>query len=118
MVVCIEPELGLYFRINTEGKWQTPVKLLKTDNPFLKWDSHLECGEPIELDDYCIQESLRVNNDRPLGRLSAKLIPEIVSIVASARTISQDDKALIYRSLLSILPPDEAAAIQPPAATR
>jgi hypothetical protein len=110
MVVCIEPDLGLYFRINTEGNWQYPVKMLKsdTDHAFLKWDSHLECGEPLELDDYCIEESLTNNGGKPIGRVSANLIPAILSIVANAKTISADDKDLIRTALLSVLPPVQA----------
>lgn len=103
MVVCIEPELGFYFRINTKGNHQHSVKLLKKDHPFLKWDSHLECGEPLELDDYCIEEALRLNGGLPIGRASISLIPLILPIVAAAKTISADDKVLIQRTLTKAL---------------
>jgi hypothetical protein len=61
MVVCIEPSLGFFYRINSEGKWQFPVPLRNVDHPFLKHDSFIECGEPFELDDYLIDESVRRN---------------------------------------------------------
>src|SRR5215203_1726956 len=59
MVVCISPELGLFFRINTEPNWQTSIKLFRGPNHlFLEHDSHLECGEPLDLDEYVVEESI------------------------------------------------------------
>jgi hypothetical protein len=59
MVVCVEGELGFFFRINTKAGWQQSVLLKKSpDHPFLDHDSHLECGDPLELDDYVIEQSL------------------------------------------------------------
>jgi len=97
MVVCIEPSLGLFFRINTEPKWQTPVELRKSDHPFLDWDSNLECGEPLEFDDYVIEESLR---DRGvIGRVLPSLAPQIFEAVRNARTVTAADKEAIRIAL-------------------
>lgn len=97
MVVCLEPALGLFFRINTEAMWQTPVLLTRADHPFLKWDSHLECGEPLELDEYMIEESIR---DRGIiGRVKPELAAVIWGAVAAAKTISDDDKGAIRAAL-------------------
>ncbi len=59
MLVCITPEQGLYFRINTRGHWQHSIPLAQRDHPnVLSHDSHLECGQPIELDDYLVDQAL------------------------------------------------------------
>lgn len=98
MVVCIEPTLGLFFRINTDPHWQTPVKLRKEpDHPFLKRDSHLECGEPIELDDFVIEESLREKG--VIGSVSPNLAREIFAAVERAKTLSRADKERIRLAL-------------------
>lgn len=99
MVVCVCPELGLFFRINSEGKWQTPVPLAKSpDHLFLSHDSYLECGEPLELDDYVIEES--INRKGIIGQVGRALVPQIVAAVEKAVTLSQNDKDIIKRALL------------------
>ncbi len=97
MVVCIEPHLGLFFRINTKDNRQTPVKLLAREHPFLDHNSHLECGEPLELDDYVIEQALE--RKPVLGKLSRDLVAAILSAVESAKTLSQRDKAAIRAAL-------------------
>lgn len=97
MVVCIEPRLGLFFRINTEGKWQTPIKLEKAGHPFLTRDSHLECGEPLELDDYIVEQSLRGKG--VIGTIIPQLASRIFQVVDAARTISAADKEIIRKAL-------------------
>jgi len=97
MVVCIEPDLGMFFRINTKDRWQVSVKLALEDHPFLDHDSYLECGDPLELDDYVIEEALR---RRPvIGTLSRMLIASILVAIESARTLSARDKAAIRTAL-------------------
>jgi hypothetical protein len=93
MVVCIDPENGLFFRINTEPKWQTPVLLLKRDNNWLKHDSYLECGEPLELDDYIIEQS------DPIGAVCHTAIREIVAAVEKSMTLSPADVRNIKTNL-------------------
>ena len=97
MVVCLEPRLGLFFRINSEPKWQTPVLLTVADHPFLKWDSHLECGEPLELDDYMIEESVRHRGI--IGRVKPELAAVIYGAIVAAKTVSDNDKAAIKVAL-------------------
>lgn len=98
MIVCVEPELGFFFRINTEGKWQHPVKLSKLpDHPFLDHDSYLECGDPLDLDDYMLQQAL---DRRPvLGKISRQLVPDILAAVDKATTLTARDKAAIRAAL-------------------
>ena len=59
MVVCIDVDEGLFFRINSEPKWQKSVAIKLEDHPeFLKWDSVIECGEPLEFDEYTVDEAI------------------------------------------------------------
>ena len=98
MVVWVEPALGFFFRINTEDKWQTPVKLIRVpDHLFLKHDSHLECGDPLELDDYVIEQAL--NGQGVIGQVSRTLVPAILEAVKTAKTLSERDKAAIRAAL-------------------
>jgi len=93
MVVCIDPERGLFFRINTEPKWQTPVSLRKSENDWLKHDSYLECGEPLELDDYIVSQS------SPIGAVCHSAIAEIVAAVERSVTLSPADIRTIKANL-------------------
>lgn len=97
MVVCIEPGLGLFFRINTRP-WQIPAALVRLpDHPFLDHDSFLECGEPLELDDYIVDEALRRRG--VIGRIAPATVPEILSALDQARRVSAADKAAIRAAL-------------------
>ena len=42
MVVCVEPTLGLFYRINTQDKWQIGVLLEQASNSFLDHDSYID----------------------------------------------------------------------------
>lgn len=97
MVVCIEPNLGLFFRINTRAHWQQSVLLKRSTNTFLHHDSYLECGEPLELDDFIVQESIAQNG--VVGRVDFTLSHSIYSIVSRAVTISDVDKDAIRIAL-------------------
>ena len=98
MVACIHPENGWYFRINSKRHWQTPVKLEKhPHHPFLKHTSYLECGEPLELDDFLIEEAIRKGG--VIGVIATALAPAIYSIVSMAKTFSPADKEAIRIAL-------------------
>jgi hypothetical protein len=98
MVVCIEPALGLFVRINSEPKWQTPVKLEKEPHhKFLDWDSYLECGEPLELDDYIIEQS--INRFGIIGLIHSTVASKIYAAVKAARTVSDADKERVRIAL-------------------
>jgi hypothetical protein len=60
----------------------------------------LECGGPLELDDYVIDESLRGRGIR--GRVSATLIPDILKAMEANKEIAPKDKETI-RAFLSPL---------------
>lgn len=97
MVVCVEPARGFFFRINTEPKWQTPIAIKKSEHPFLEHDSHLECGIPLDLDEYVVQQSL--DGRGVIGTIHKRHVPEIIEAVAKAATLSQNDKTAITAAL-------------------
>lgn len=103
MVVCVEPALGFFFRINTNPYYQTPIALSVANNGFLEHDSFLECGTPMELDDYVIAESIR-ENQGTLGVLSAEVVPQIIDAVRAEKLLSPADRHAVIVALESLLP--------------
>ena len=101
MVVCIEPGLGFFFRINTRASWQQSVAITRAAHPFLDHDSYIECGDPLELDDFVVDESIRRRG--VIGAIDPSVVARIWSSVESARTLSPADKALI-RAALGVRP--------------
>jgi hypothetical protein len=99
MVVAVCPELGWFYRINTKP-WTPAVKLSRELHPWLRHDSFLECGDPLELDDYTILESLRHHGI--VGRVDRSLAQPVVEIVRQMRTLSAADKDRIEASLGSM----------------
>jgi hypothetical protein len=97
MLVCIEPNLGMFFRINTKPIWQNSIAIIAADHNWLRWDSNIECGEPIELDEYVISDSLVKKGI--IGRVKESLAPAIYAVVANARTLAPDDKDAIREAL-------------------
>ena len=95
MVVCVAPEEGYFFRINSEPKWQQPVLLSAKDHPFLKHDSYLECGAPLDLDEYVVQEALRDKG------IIGTVVPveAIIAAVQKAWSVSEEDREVICAAL-------------------
>jgi hypothetical protein len=87
MVVCVNRPLGLFYRINTKDHWRPAVALKKTltENTFLEHDSFLECGDPLDLDDYVIEEAIRKNG--VVGRVSASVCNDVISALDKARDL-------------------------------
>lgn len=100
MVVCVEPDAGYFFRINSEPKWQKPVLLELSENNFLDHDSYLECGAPLDLDEFIINESLRARGI--IGRVSDKVIGPIIAALEASYTVSPEDRELICKVLRTI----------------
>jgi hypothetical protein len=98
MVACIEGKLGFFFRVNSRPNFQHSLKLPKEPlHKFLEHDSYLECGCPLELDDYLIEESVRLKGI--VGQVHESLIPEIMKIVAAERLLTEADKKAIEEFL-------------------
>jgi hypothetical protein len=100
MAVCVEPDAGYFFRINSEPKWQKPILLKQSENTFLLHDSYLECGAPLDLDEYVISESLR---DRGIiGRVNDNVIGPIITALEAAYSVSPEDREMICKVLRTI----------------
>ncbi|WP_140887536.1 hypothetical protein [Muricoccus nepalensis] len=98
MVVCIEVELGLFVRINSEGKWVCPVPILLRDHPdFLDRDSNIECGSPFELDDYVIETSIAKHG--VLGCVNNSYAEAICHAVGRSWKARNSDKIAIMKAL-------------------
>jgi hypothetical protein len=103
MVACIHVANGLFFRINSKPR-QYAVPLLRVpSHMFLKWDSFLECGEPLELDEYIVDSAISDNGI--VGSIHTDRISDILDAVDRAATISPADKAQIHAALEGLLPP-------------
>jgi hypothetical protein len=100
MVVCVEASLGYFFRINTRGHRTGSVALQKAGlHEFLDHDSHIECGGPLELDEYIVDESLRSRG--VIGQISPSLLPQILAAIAANSELAPKDKAAICEFLNS-----------------
>lgn len=91
MVVCVEPILGFYFRINSSSEWEPSVPIIREpDHLFLKWDSFIECTI-LELDDYIINQSLKRGI---IGRISRDVCGLIIEKLSHASGSRQDRNAI------------------------
>lgn len=96
MVVCVEPYLGFYFRINSHSNWEPCVPITKEpDHKFLKWDSFIECTI-LDLDDYIINQATKKSG--VIGRVSPDLCAELIGALGYASGSRQDRNAI--RSVL------------------
>lgn len=110
MWVCLEPDLGLFFRINTE-QWRTPIKLLQCDHSnFLTHDSYLECGQPIELTENELDDALRSRG--VIGRVDERLAPDILAVIESIDTVSPNDKTAIAQAFSRMISEMQAAILR------
>ncbi|RAZ79760.1 hypothetical protein DPM35_00170 [Mesorhizobium atlanticum] len=94
LVVCIHPGEGWYYRINSKNHWKPAVAISRDPHHgFLDHDSFLECGDPLELDDYVVEESIRYKGI--IGHVSPTLCAEIVAALKDARYLKEVDKDAI-----------------------
>lgn len=71
MMVCVEPDMGFFFRINSHQHWEPCIPILKDPHhQFLKWDSFVEV-RILDPDEYIVGEALRQNG--VIGRVSNTL---------------------------------------------
>lgn len=97
MMVCVEPDLGFFFRINTKGHWPASILIEKRRNPFLHHDSYLQCGELIELDEFVVDEIL---DEKGLyGELDKSYAAAICRTLDSVSTIRKSDTDAIRQCL-------------------
>lgn len=97
-VVCIEPDQGWFYRINSKGHWRPCVPLVRIpDHMFLDHDSFIECGDPLELDDYIIETSLERRS--VIGSVSRTICAALIDALAQARYLKEEDRAAIRAAL-------------------
>ncbi|MFM2280140.1 MAG: hypothetical protein RLZZ444_2371 [Pseudomonadota bacterium] len=93
MVICVEPHIGLYFRINSNDNWEPCIPILRIpDHPFLKWDSFIECTI-LEIDDYIINQALRKSG--VIGTISKSLCDPLIKALGYASGSRRDKNAII-----------------------
>ena len=96
-VMCVEPQEGWFYRINTKP-WRPAVPLLRLPHhPFLDHDSFIECGDPLMLDDYIVDEALRVHG--VIGLIDSSLCPAIICALDKASYLRDTDRELIRAAL-------------------
>lgn len=99
MVVCVEPFMGFYFRINSHDNWEPCIPILREPHhKFLEWDSFIECTI-LDLDDYVINQALRKRG--VIGRVSTTLCDPLVDALGYMSGSRQDRNAI--RSVLERL---------------
>lgn len=96
-VICVEPLLGLFLRINTDGWRDGSVSISCSKHTFLKHDSFIECGDPLDPDSFIVDDA--VERYGILGRLDPALVPDICKAVMAAATINRKDRLAICSAL-------------------
>lgn len=98
MIACSCASLGLFYVINSRDKIRPCISIIKSPlHEFLHHDSYLQCGDPVEVDDYVIGQSLEFRG--VIGRLDASVIPDIKKFLANALYLSERDKIEIIAFL-------------------
>lgn len=102
MCVCICPDNGFFFRINSSGHWNGSVPISqKTYSDFLHHDSYVECNGPLEIDDTSINESIRV--DGIIGTLNDSDLTLILECVMLSRTLRANDQKTIIEAIKRVV---------------
>lgn len=77
--------------------WQNSIPLPLKTHAFLRTDSSLECGEPLELDELIVQEAILASGI--IGQIDKNLAPDIYKAILSARFVSKSNKELVRVAL-------------------
>lgn len=97
-VICVEPALGLFLRINSDGWRDGSVAIdVARHSAFLRHDSFIECSSPLDPDSYIIERALRASG--VLGRVDLGLAQAICDAVMQNAAIARRDKVAICRAL-------------------
>lgn len=92
MIVCVEPSLGFYFRINTNDNWEPCVPIKRLPNHlFLKHDSFIECTI-LDIDDWVINRSLELRGI--IGRISTEVCGPLIEALGYAQGARRDRNAI------------------------
>lgn len=97
MVACVNPEDGVFYRINSRPFFKPCVPLPKDpDHPWLDHDSYLHI-DPLVLDDYIVGEALKRNG--LVGRISPQLSKPIKRITLDVRCMTLSERQAICNCL-------------------
>ncbi|MBC8241669.1 MAG: hypothetical protein H8E30_14515 [Alphaproteobacteria bacterium] len=91
MHACVYVDDGIFFRINSKSHFPGSILITQEEHPFLKWDSYLECGGPIEFDVSEIEESFE-REWGVAGQLSDKALQEMGSHIETVRQLTRAEK--------------------------
>ena len=98
MVVCVQPDEGWFYRINSRPFLKPCVPLIRLpDHPWLDHDSFLHI-DILMLDDYIVEESLNRHNGI-IGKVSPILSRDIKRQTLNIRYASLEDKQKICAAL-------------------
>lgn len=96
MMVCLSPDDGFFFRINTSPKFLPNVAIMR--NPHHAWlvhDSFVQCSL-LEYDEYPVQETLESRG--VIGQVHFSMVSPIVERLRAAH-FRQGDKLKITKLL-------------------
>ena len=97
-IVCVEPDLGLFLRINSDGWRDGSVAIsFAAHSAFLRHNSYIECGELLEPDSYIIGQALA--DGGIWGRIDAGVAPEIRDAIMRSGSLARRDRIAICRAL-------------------
>lgn len=100
MVVCVQPDMGFFFRINSENHWSPCVPIIKAPHhEFLKHDSFIQC-RILDLDDYVIGEALKRSG--VIGTVSPSLCGAMLAALGGAghSKLDRDDIRAVLEPLI------------------
>lgn len=97
-VICVCPTRRLFLRINTRPIWRPNLLLKQTENSFLDHDSYLELNQLLLFTRSTIDQAL-AHRSNVLGEVSNDVAVQIVRAAWRARTLSQEQKDLIWQQL-------------------
>lgn len=97
-VICVCPDRRLFLRINTRPLWRPHLLLRQTENAFLEHDSYLELNQLLLFTRSTIEQAV-ANRANLLGEVSNGVVVQIVRAAWRAKTLSQDQKNLIWQRL-------------------
>lgn len=97
-LICVEPTIPLFLRINSDG-WRSGSVLIPCagHKAFLKHDSFIECGDPIDPDSFIVEDAIRKHGI--LGSVDPALAQAIAQGVMNTATIARKDKVAICIAL-------------------
>lgn len=102
--LCVVPDLGWFFMLNTRDLWGASVELPAADaGGGLDHDSFAELGGLIELPAADLAAMLDDGRARRLGAVGRATLRRVRAAVEQADTLSEADRAIVLAALESAL---------------